>query len=128
MWSFYLGDGGSKAYKKRVEEEVYGAVPVVKLECVGHVQKHLGSCLHLLKKRLGKRLLQDGKRIAGEGRRTNSKINKLQVYYGKAIRDNTHDMEAMKKAVKAIWHHTKSTDENPDHDRCPPDADSWCGF
>ena len=34
----------------------------------------------------------------------------------------------MKKAVKVIWHHTKSTDDNPDHDLCPPGADSWCGF
>ena len=34
----------------------------------------------------------------------------------------------MKKAVMAIWHHTKSTDETPGHDRCPPGAESWCGF
>ena len=124
----FLGDGDSKAHKKLVEEEVYGEVPVEKLECVGHVQKRLGSRLRLLKKRLGKTPLQDGKSIGGAGRLTNSKIDKLQVYYGKAIRDNTHDIEAMKKAVKAIWHHTKSTDENPDHDLCPPGADSWCGF
>ena len=83
---------------------------------------------HCVNKRLGKTPLQDGKSIGGAGRLTNSKIDKLQVYYGKAIRDNTHDIEAMKKAVKAIWHHTKSTDENPDHDLCPPGADSWCGF
>ena len=124
----FLGDGDSKAHKKLVEEEVYGEVPVEKLECVGHVQKRLGSRLRSLKKRLGKTPLQDGKSIGGAGRLTNSKIDKLQVYYGKAIRDNTHDIEAMKKAVKAIWHHTKSTDENPDHDLCPPGADSWCGF
>ena len=28
----------------------------------------------------------------------------------------------------AIWHHTKSTDENPGHDLCPSVADSRCGF
>lgn len=50
------------------------------------------------------------------------------MYYGKAIRDNKHDIESMKQAVMAIWHHTKSTDENPDHDLCPPGADSWSGF
>ena len=124
----FLGDGDSKAHKKLVEEAVYGAVPVEKLECVGHVQKRLGSRLRSLKKRLGKTPLQDGKSIGGMGRLTNSKIDKLQVYYGKAIRDNTHDIELMKKAVMAIWHHTKSTDENPDHDLCPSGTDSWCGF
>ena len=30
----FLGDGGTKAHKKLVEEEVYGTVPVEKLECV----------------------------------------------------------------------------------------------
>ena len=93
-----------------------------KLECVGHVQKCLGSRLRSLKKRLGKTPLQDGKSISGRGRLTNSKIDKLQVYYEKAIRDNTHGIESMQKAVMAIWHHTKSTNENPDHDLCPPGA------
>ena len=27
-----------------------------------------------------------------------------------------------------VQHHSKSTDENPDHDLCPPGAESWCGF
>ena len=124
----FLGDGDSKAHKKLVEEEVYGEVPVENLECVGHVQECLGSRLRSLKKRLGKTPLQDGKSIGGTVRLTNSKIDKLQVYYGKAITDNTHDIETMKKAVKAIWHHTKSTDENPNHNLCPTGTDSWCGF
>ena len=34
----------------------------------------------------------------------------------------------MQSAVMAIWHHFKSTDENPDHDLCPPGEESWCGF
>ena len=32
------------------------------------------------------------------------------------------------QAVMAIWHHTQSTNEGPDHDFCPPGDDSWCGF
>ena len=124
----FLGDGDSKAHKKLVEEAVYGEVVVEKLECVGHVQKRLGSRLRSLKKRQGKTPLEDRKSIGGQGRLTNSRIGKLQVYYGRAIRDNTHNIESMKKAVFAIWHHTKSTDGNPDHDLCPSGADSWCGF
>ena len=28
----------------------------------------------------------------------------------------------------AIWHHKKSTDDNPDHDLCPEGENPWCGF
>ena len=34
----------------------------------------------------------------------------------------------MQNAVMAIWHHSKSTDENPSYDLCPPGEQSWCGF
>ena len=33
----------------------------------------------------------------------------------------------MQNAVMAIWHHSQSTDENPDHDLCPHGENSWCG-
>ena len=46
----FVGDGDSKAHKNMVEEEIYGAVPVEKLECVGHIQRRLGSGLHSLLK------------------------------------------------------------------------------
>ena len=73
-------------------------------------------------------ILADGKAIGGKGQLTDKRIDKLQVYYGKAIRQNTHDIECMQNAVMAIWHHSKSTDENPDHDLCPPGEQSLCGF
>jgi len=114
-----LGDGDSKAHKLIVDEAVYGARPVSKLECVRHVQKRLGSRLRSLKKRMGQSRLEDGKPIGGTGRLTKNKIDQLQVYYGNAIRNNTHDIQSMENAVMAIWHHTQSTDENPDHDLCP---------
>ena len=41
----FLGDGGSKGHKLIVQEAVYGDKEVMKLECVGHVQKRLGSRL-----------------------------------------------------------------------------------
>ena len=123
----FLGDGDSKAHKL-VQEVVYGEKDVSKLECVGHVQKRLGSRLRSLKKRMGQSRLEDGKPIGGTGRLTKSKIDQLQVYYGRAIRNNTHDIHSMQDAVMAIWHYTQSTDENPDHDLCPPGEHSWCGF
>ena len=110
----FLGDGDSKAHNLLVQENVYDDVEVAKLECVGHVQKRLGSRLRSLKKRLGTTRLPDGKGIGGKGRLTDKLIDKLQFYYGKAIRQNTHDIDCMQNAVMAIWYYTKSTDENPD--------------
>lgn len=124
----FLGDGDSKGHKLLVQEAVYGDVAVEKLECVGHVQKRLGSRLCSLKKRLGKTPLEDGKPIGGKGRLTDKTIDKLQVYYGKAIRQNTESIDSMQNAVMAIWHHSTSTDDSPDHDLCPEGENSWCGF
>lgn len=45
----FLGDGDSRAHKLLVEEAVYGDVEVEKLECVGLVQKRLGSRFRSLK-------------------------------------------------------------------------------
>ena len=124
----FLGDGDSKARKLLLQEAVYGNVEVQKLECVGHVQKRLGSRLRSLKKRLGKTPLEDGKPVGDKGRLTENRIDKLQVYFGKAIRQNTHSIRAMQTAIMAIWHHGKSTNDNPDHGLCPEGENTWCGF
>ena len=45
-YSHYIGDGGTESFKKVVDSKPYGdALKPVKLECVGHVQKRLGSRL-----------------------------------------------------------------------------------
>ena len=124
----FLGDGDSKAFNLVTEKDVYEDVKVTKLECVGHVQKRMGSRLRALKKRSGKTHLDDGKPIGGRGRLTDNVIDSMQVYYGKAIRNNTHSVKAMQDAIWAIWYHMQSTDKNPDHSRCPVGKDSWCGF
>ncbi|XP_046850412.1 uncharacterized protein LOC124443906 [Xenia sp. Carnegie-2017] len=124
----FLGDGDSKAYNEIKEASVYGEKPVTKLECVGHVQKRMGSRLRSLKKQFGSTRPSDGKSIGGKGHLTDKVIDNLQVYYGKAMRNNSHSMERMKNAIWAIWHHTKSTDANPDHNLCPKGESSWCGY
>ena len=43
------------------------------------------------------RKVRDEKTIGGIGRLTNARIDKLQVYYGQAIRCNKLDLEGMKK-------------------------------
>ncbi len=49
-----------------------------------------------------------------------AKIYRLQVYFGKAIRENNNDLEKMKQAAWAAWFHMSSTDDNPMHDLCDP--------
>ena len=124
----FLGDGDSKAYSRLEEEQVYGDTKVTKLECIGHVQKRMGSRLRAMKKCFGKTKLHDGKTIGGKGRLTDKLIDSLQVYYGKAIRENTHSVDAMKTATMAIWNHVRSSDTDPHHNLCPKGSTSWCGF
>lgn len=99
----------------------------LKLECVGHVEKCLGSRLRYWKKRLGATHLEDGKGISRKGRLT-KQTDKLQGYYGIAIRQHSYDLSCMQTAAMAIWHHTRSTGDNPDYDLCPPDENSRCGY
>eukprot|EP00112_Aurelia_sp_Birch-Aquarium-sp1_P015351 Seg3396.2 transcript_id=Seg3396.2/GoldUCD/mRNA.D3Y31 product="hypothetical protein" protein_id=Seg3396.2/GoldUCD/D3Y31 len=65
----FLCDGDSKAYNQLVQQNVYGDDhKVEKLECVGHVQKRMGSRLRSLKKRIAKTKLRDSKTMGGKGR------------------------------------------------------------
>ena len=86
----------------------------------------MGSRLPSLKKRLGKNKLSDVKSISERNRLTDKVIDSLQVYYGRAIRNNTHSIK--ENAIMAIWHHTRSTDNKPDHKLCPTGVESWCDY
>ncbi|EFN69934.1 hypothetical protein EAG_00287, partial [Camponotus floridanus] len=46
----YIGDGDSKTYKGIVDANPYGNVSVAKKECIGHVQKRIGTRLRNVKK------------------------------------------------------------------------------
>lgn len=84
----------------------YNGQPI-KLECVGHVQKRLGTRLrNMVKSHKGTK-----NPISGRGKLTENVINSMQNYYGLAIRSNSDNFYAMKKAVGAIlWHCTFFTD------------------
>lgn len=125
----YLGDGDSKGFEAVLEDKPYGEdVVIEKLECVGHVQKRLGTRLRKLKTTMKNQKLSDGKGLGGKGRLTDDKIDTLQQYYGKAIRKNLEDTNQMKRAIWATFFHTLSTDENPNHALCPKGVSSWCGY
>ncbi|XP_028418587.1 uncharacterized protein LOC114544031 [Dendronephthya gigantea] len=119
-YSEFYGDGDSKSYAavKDVYEE--DNVTVTKKECVGHVQKRVGTALRKLKK--------ENKGLGRKGRLTDAMIEKLQNYYGIAIRTNCKDIESMKKAIYAALCHCASSGKDDYHIHCPDGKDSWCGF
>ena len=57
---------------------------------------------------------------------TQEKILKIQNYYGRAIKDNAHDIELAKKRIFAFLFHMTSSDAHPKHMHCPPGPTSWC--
>ena len=135
-YKWMVSDGDSKAFN--TVENVYEGCKVIKLDCVGHVQKRMGKHLLNLKART-KGKLEDSKPIGGHGRLTETKIKKLQKYYGLAIRQNTlkksnpTDREVdvsiytMKKNIIAILNHSvKGQDPAKQHCFCPVGESSWC--
>ena len=114
-----LGDGDSKSYNS--VKDVYPGTQVAKLECVGHYQKRVGTRLRKLKKKV--------KGLGGRGRLTDSTIDRLQNFFGLAIRQNTGDLVAMKSSALATLFHVASSKVNNWHyPHCPTGASSWCKF
>lgn len=114
-----VSDGDSATFSALVKENIYGLVPVVKEECLNHVQNRMGTALRNL-------VQKSAKPLGGKGRLTKGLIEKLTGYYGWALRNNSNDVAAMQRAVMASYHHITSTDAEPHHDLCPEGADSWC--
>ena len=112
--SFY-GDRDSKAYKE--VENVYGEEKVTKHQCIGHYQKRVGSLLRKLKKR------EKGPRDL-----TEAIIDKLQNYFGIALRSNLSTVENMANAIWASFFHVASSEENNFHSYCAKSAASWCQY
>ena len=101
-YTHYIGDGDSKAYLDIVKNDPYPGTVVEKLECVGHIQKRVGNRLLNLRNTM-KTPLADGKTLRGRGHLTDKIINKLQNYYGLALRQSTGTtVYQLKKAVGAV--------------------------
>jgi len=99
----------------------YGESQVEKLECVGHVQKRIGTRLCNLKRK--------EKGLRGRVKLTDATIDRLQNYYGIAIRQNKKNLVEMKKSVLASLFHVASTkDNNLHYPNCPEGPDSWCRY
>lgn len=70
-YAHYIGDGDSKTYKGIVDNKPYGDFVVTKKECIGHVQKRMGTRLRNLKK--------EAKNLGGRGK-PYRQINRRIVY------------------------------------------------
>ena len=114
----FFGDGDSKGFP--TVENTYKDFKVVKKECIGHVQKHFGTRLRKLKKSV--------KGLGGKRKLTDSMIDKLQNYYGIALRSNVGNLENMKKSIHASLFHVALSESNSWHNHCPQGKDSWCVF
>lgn len=123
----YLGDGDSKAFQAVCNAQPYGPdIEIKKLECIGHVEKRMGTRLRNLKAQ--HRKLSDGKTLGGKNRLTDTAIQKIQIYYGLAIKRNVESVSAMHQAVWALYFHVSSSNEEPKHQLCPDTDDTWCKF
>ena len=130
----FVGDGDSSCFgavSKACFEKYGDAYIVTKEECVGHVQKRIGSRLQNYKKKSHGIKLLDGKTVGGKGRLTDKTIDKIQNFYGQCIRNHIGDGEGMKNSIWAIFGHmicddTQSLDEQ--HNLCPKDNESWCKY
>ncbi|GBN45659.1 hypothetical protein AVEN_174604-1 [Araneus ventricosus] len=77
----YIGDGDASTFKDVCEDKPYGInTTIEKVECVGHVQRRMGTRLRRLKKDMKRKKLADGKTIGGRGRLTDELIKKNSLH------------------------------------------------
>eukprot|EP00794_Sanderia_malayensis_P002926 gene2926-3380_t len=127
-YTSYIGDGDSSSYGDVASSQPYGeGVQIEKKECIGHIQKRMGSRCRGLRQSLKSVKLSDGKKINGKGRLTDKAINTMQNHYGMAIRQNIAKLYEMKKSIIAILHHSSAIDDDLErHKYCPRTNVSWC--
>ena len=117
------GDSGCFAVVRDACVDKYGDKYVVtKEECVGTHRRGLGTSLREYKRKARGKKLDDGKTVGGTNRLTDKVTNKIQNYYGQAIRNNVGDLEMMRNDIRAIYKHMVENDEIPfseQHDKCP---------
>ncbi|GFS55764.1 uncharacterized protein TNCV_4497571 [Trichonephila clavipes] len=114
----FYGDDDSKSHL--AVKDIYGIDSVRKYECIGLIQKRVGSKLRILKTK--------EKGLGGKGKLSDLFIDKIQNYYGIAIRSNIGNLEEMQRAVIAAFYHRCSGKSNTMHGQCPLGSESWCAY
>ena len=118
IYNGYLGDGDSSDFKDVVDGKPYVVYNIdpEKYECMGHVQKRLGTRL----RNKVKEFKCTKTPLSGRNKLAKRTIDSMQNWFGMTIRRNSEDVYKMKRAIGAVlWHCTAF--ENYDDDY-PPDA------
>ena len=116
-----LCDGDSKTVSALNNDEVYGSIPIVKSDCINHVNKRLYNEIEKLKQVSR----NTSHHLTGRGRVTKKLQKQLSVRYTQALKDNTPCVSKMKNGVKVSLFHRMSSDDKPIHQYCP---ESWCKY
>ena len=133
-YTMFVGDGDTDCFDSVCDEcrRIYGDSYIdSKEECIGYMQKRLGTALRKYKSVMKGKLTVDRKTAGGQGRLTDKVIDKMQKFFGQAILNTEGDKQIM---IKDIWEVLKHmVDENrallePQHDNCPKGNDSWCKY
>ena len=75
--------------------------------------------------------ISDGGKVDGRGPLTDNFVDRMQKYYGRAMRENTGHLDKMKNSVWTIYHHMIKDDSctlEEQHKLCPKGEGSWCKF
>ena len=130
IYKYYLEDGDSSSFNDVASKPYVFSIAPEKLECVGHVQKRIGS-----RSRSRRKVSYGDKKLSGKGGLTEASANTLQNAFGIAIRQTAakqnltdgQKMYQMKKNIKAVLrHYTDFEDKTHQHILCPIDPDSLC--
>ena len=123
----YKHFGDSSTLASLTKEKPYGEdCEIIKEDCIGHIQKGMGSALRRLVVEYKGKFLSNSKKINSSGRLTKKVLDKLKNYYGMAIHSNVGNLCGMMMAVQVTLHHMTSTDERPIHHMRPEGEYSWC--
>jgi len=126
QYTTFIGDGDSSSYPTVVGADPYHGKEIKKGECIGHVQKRVGTNLRNIRKNMSK---ERKKKVFGRGKLNDAAINYIQNCYGLAIRQNTHCLYQRKKNVSAtLTHCSDIKPESERHKWCNRTPDSWCSF
>ena len=126
----WIGDSDSSAFRSVTFAKPYGEdVTITNSDCIWHVQKHMGTHLRRLWTEHKDLVIplpcgdSVRKGLKGQYRLMADLVNKLQNYYGMAIRSQIGDKPGMIRAILAIYFHHANN-----HSYCPSGDDSWCKF
>ncbi|GFW38793.1 uncharacterized protein TNCV_3881601 [Trichonephila clavipes] len=85
-----------------------------------HIIMRVGARLRKLKSK--------NKNLSGKDKLTDSFIDRLQNYYGIAVRSNVGNLSGLQQNVIAALFHCSSSVEKLMHGQCPIGKDCWCYY